>query len=125
VLAVPGVPFVFSPKSALILNVTAWDDAAGKKLNKTPHMVTVVESASPATMLGSGLTQSKETQLENLSLNAAKQIETWLKRQNDTLGWFENDGLPAAGKEDAERSGLRASARPPTEGAEGAEPVTR
>ena len=31
-------------------------------------------------------------QLENLSLNAAKQIETWLKRQNDTLGWFEDDG---------------------------------
>jgi len=125
VLAVPGVPLVFSPKSALILNVTAWDDAAGEKLNEDPHMVTVVESVSPATMLGSGLTQSKAVQVENLSLNAAKQIETWLKRQNDTFGWFEDDGMPAAGKRDAQRSGPRASARPPIEGAEGGEPVTR
>ena len=112
VLAVPGLPFVFSPKSALILNVTVWDDAAGEKLNETPHMVTVVESMSPATMLGSGLTQGKAVQIENLSLNAAKQIETWLKRQNDTLGWFEDDGAPAAGKPKSDRSGARSVARP-------------
>ena len=102
VLAVPGVPIVASPKSALILHVTAWDDAAGKKLNPEPHMVTVVESISGATFLGSGLTQSKEVQLQNLSRNAAKQIETWLVRQNQKFGWFEDDGVPASEKSDDE-----------------------
>lgn len=91
VLAVPGVPLVASPKSALILNVTAWDDAAGRKLNEKPHLVTVMESISGNTILGSGLTQTKEVQLENLTQNAAKVIETWLIRQNTEFGWFEDD----------------------------------
>jgi len=95
VLAIPGVPLVASPKSALILNVTAWDDAAGKKLNDKPRMITVVESISGNTILGSGLTQSKEVQMANLSRNAAKLIEGCLNRQNDELGWFEDDGRPA------------------------------
>lgn len=122
VLAVPGLPVVASPKSALILRVTAWDDAAGEKLNPEPHTVTVVESISTATWLGSGLTQSREEQLENLTLNAAKQIETWLKRQNDREGWFEDDGLPAARKSGSERSGPRgvAASVPPADAEEAA-----
>ncbi|ARE85228.1 hypothetical protein ROSMUCSMR3_03778 [Roseovarius mucosus] len=99
VLAIPGVPLVASPKSALILNVTAWDDAKGGKLNAKPHLVTVVESFSGNTFLGSGLTQSKEKQLENLSRNAAKQIQNWLVQQNNEFGWFEDDGVPANDKE--------------------------
>lgn len=96
VLAVPGVPVVASPKSALILKVTAWDDAAGEKLNPKPHTVTVIESLSTATWLGSGLTQTREQQLENLTLNAAKQIETWLKRRHASEGWFGADDAPRA-----------------------------
>ena len=127
VLAVPGVPLVLSPKSALILNVTAWDDAAGEKLNPETHMVTVVESVSAETFIGSGLTQSREAQLENLTLNAAKQIETWLRRQNDTLGWFEDDDRPAAGKPTSDRSGPRPADRPalPADTAEAGEPATQ
>ncbi|SEL93153.1 hypothetical protein SAMN05443999_1102 [Roseovarius azorensis] len=98
VLALPGVPVVASPKSALILNVTAWDDAAGRKLNDKPHMVTVVESFSTSTLLGSGLTQSREKQMENLSRNAAKLIQNWLVQQNNEFGWFEDDGRPAKEK---------------------------
>lgn len=98
VLAIPGVPLVASPKSALILNVTAWDDAAGRKLNDKPHLVTVMETISGNTVFGSGLTQSKEVQMANLSRNAAKLIETWLNRQNDEFGWFEDDGRPAKEK---------------------------
>ncbi len=98
VLAIPGVPIVASPKSALILNVTAWDDAAGGKLNDKPHMVTVVESLSSSTVLGSGLTQSREKQMENLSRNAAKLIQNWLVQQNNEFGWFEDDGRPAKEK---------------------------
>jgi hypothetical protein len=98
VLAVPGVPVVASPKSALIFNVTAWDDAAGGKLNDKPELITVLETVSPKTVIGSGLTQSKEAQMEHLSRNGAKLIERWLDRQNDNLGWFEDDGRPAKEK---------------------------
>jgi len=102
VLAVPGVPLVASPKSALILNVTAWDDAAGKKLNEKPEQVTVIESFSGETVLGSGLTQSKEKQMENLSRNAAKLIQNWLVRQKYQEDWF--------GGTAADRSPARATA---------------
>lgn len=88
VLAVPGVPLVASPKSALIIHVTVWDDAAGKKLNEEPEQVTIVESISGSTLIGSGLTQSKEVQMENLSRNAAKLIQNWLVRQNLNEDWF-------------------------------------
>lgn len=92
VLAVPGVPVVASPKSALILNVTVWDDAKQVKLNEKPEQVTVVETFSGNTWLGSGLTQSKDQQLENLSRNAAKLIQNWLVRENTENGWFETGG---------------------------------
>ncbi|MFD1160399.1 hypothetical protein [Roseovarius aestuarii] len=98
VLAIPGVPIVASPKSALILNVTAWDDSTQSKLNEKPELITVVESLSGPTILGSGLTQSKKKQMHNLTRNAAKQIESWLVKQNNEFGWFESDGRPAKEK---------------------------
>lgn len=98
VLAVPGVPIIASPKSALILSVTAWDDAASRKLNEKPHRVTVVESISGPTLLGSGLTQAKDVQMRNLSRNAAKLIQNWLVQENHEHGWFEDDGVPLRDK---------------------------
>lgn len=95
VLAAPGIPLVLSPKSALIFNVTIWDDAAQKKLNEKPHQITVLESASGETLLGSGLTQTKQQQLRNLSRNAAKEIQTWMQQQMRAEGWF--GGLDAVG----------------------------
>jgi len=99
VLAAPGVPLVYSPKSVMILNVTVWDDAAGKKLNETPEQMTVFESLSGENLVGSGLTQSKAQQLENLAVNAAKQIELFLVRQRTENGWFPDpvpEAVPAA-----------------------------
>ncbi len=98
VLAIPGVPIVASPKSALIINVTAWDDTRQQKLNEKPEQITILESFSGNTIFGSGLTQSKQKQMYNLTRNASKQIQNWLERENDKNGWFEPDGKPAAGK---------------------------
>ncbi len=92
VLAIPGVPVVASPKSALIIRVTAWDDAAGQKLNEAPKQITVVEDISTNTIFGSGFTQSKDVQMKNLARNAAKLIQNWLVRENARNGWFEPDG---------------------------------
>lgn len=88
VLAQPGLPVVASPRSALIVRVTVWDDAAQAKLNPEPEVVTVTEALSGETVVGSGLTQTREQQMENLAISAAKQIERWLVRQNRWEGWF-------------------------------------
>ena len=96
VLAVPGVPLVVSPKSALILNVTVWDDAAGKKLNEEPQQITVLETFGTGTIIGSGYTLTAEEQLVQLSQNAAKSVERYLVRQMKEEGWFEPDAPDVA-----------------------------
>lgn len=88
VLAQPGIPVVFAPKSILIINLTVWDDAKNIKLNKKPHQITVLESFDQGPLVGSGYTKSAEEQLKNLAQNAAKQIETYLVKQNAENGWF-------------------------------------
>ena len=85
VLAIPGIPLVAAPKSILILGVTVWDDAAGKKLNDKPHRITVLESLSGETAISSGLTQSAEQQMQNLAQNAVAAIERWMATNPE---WF-------------------------------------
>jgi len=88
-LAPKGVPLVYSPKSALIINVTAWDDAAGKKLNDKPEQFTVLETTTSETFLvGSGHDRTKAEQLRGLSRNAVGQIDQWLLEQHQANGWF-------------------------------------
>lgn len=95
VLAQPGIPLVFAPKSILIINLTVWDDARGIKLNPKPHQITVLESLDQGPIVGSGYTKSAEEQLRNLSQNAAKAIETYLVRQNREKGWFDGQSETA------------------------------
>ena len=106
VLAIPGVPLVASPKSALILKITVWDDKSGKKLNDEPEMITVLESISGNTIISSGLTQSKEKQMENLTRNAAKLIQNWLVRQRANEGWFGSGDAAADEAETQAASGF-------------------
>lgn len=93
VLAMPGVPLVASPRSALIIGVHLWDDELGRPLNEERKQITVLESLSGETLVSSGLTQSAEQQMQNLSTNAALQIENWLAENAE---WF-NTGAAAAG----------------------------
>ena len=96
VLAQPGIPIVASPKSVLIINLTVWDDAKGKKLNEKPEQITVLETFSGDTFVGSGLTQSKEKQMLHLSRNAAKLIQDFLVKKNAEEGWFRPDDVAQA-----------------------------
>ena len=91
-LAQPGIPVLLSPKSALIMNVTIWDDAAKKKLNSTPYQILVVESVNAKTLIGSGLTMTRQAQLDNLANNAALSIEGWLRNRQIESGWFDRPG---------------------------------
>ena len=87
-LAPPGIPVVLKPKSVLAITANIWDDASATKLNPEGDKFTIFEKTSAETLVGSGLTQSKQKQMEILAYNAAKRIETWLL---DNPEWF---GLP-------------------------------
>lgn len=104
VLAQPGIPLVLSPKSVMIFNVTIWDDAAGEKLNTKVEQITVFESLSGDTLVGSGLTQSAEEQMANLSRNAAKMIQNWLVKQKRSKGWFRNSKNASSDASDPEEA---------------------
>lgn len=111
VLAQPGVPVVASPKSVLIVTLDVWDDAKGVKLNASPKQITALERISGETLVGSGLTQSKEQQMKNLSENAARLIKVYLEGQHKTEGWFvpgvtppSETGREAAGEGDQMRA---------------------
>lgn len=87
-LAPPGIPVVAAPKSILVVTANIWDDAAQQKLNAEGKQITVFESLSGETVIGTGLTRNKQEQMDALSYNAVKRVEEWLLQNPE---WF---GLP-------------------------------
>lgn len=91
-LAVPGVPIVLSPKSVIVVSVDVWDDAISKTINPEPKEFTVFEGLSGSTVIGSGLTKSREQQMQTLSDNVAQQIANWLA---ENKAWFTPEAVAA------------------------------
>lgn len=91
-LAVPGVPVVLSPKSVIVVAVDVWDDAISKTINPEPKEFTVFEGLSGSTVIGSGLTKSREQQMQTLSDNVAQQIANWLV---ENKAWFTPEAVAA------------------------------
>lgn len=88
-LAPPGIPVVAAPKSVVVVTANIWDDATATRLNKEPKQFTVFESLSGETVLGSGLTKTKQEQLDALSYNVAQVIEGWFVQNPQ---WFAAEG---------------------------------
>ena len=86
VLALPGVPLVFKPKSVLVVTVNVWDDSLGEKVNEEPKVLTVFEGISEETLISSGLTQNKTRQMTKLSNNMAKMIQDWILENPEWIG---------------------------------------
>jgi len=83
-LALPGIPILASPKSALAVTLSVWDDKAEKMILEKPQRFTVLEKISGKSFFGSGLTQTREEQLASLTHSAVQQIQTWM-RKNESL----------------------------------------
>ena len=110
ILAVPGIPLVASPRSALIIGVHVWDDALGRPLNEEREQFTVLENLSGSSVVGSGLTQSAEQQVQVLSRNAALVIENWLAEHPEWFPQPEPDPAADVAAEDAEAPAAEESA---------------
>lgn len=86
VLAQPGVPVVYAPRSAMIVDVNVFDNSTQTKLNEEPYRIVASEGVRNATpLIGSGYVRSAEQQLDNLSREVAKAIEVWLR---ENAAWF-------------------------------------
>ncbi|WP_233557045.1 hypothetical protein [Gemmobacter lutimaris] len=92
-LAPPGIPVVLSPKSVLVITANVWDDAQQKKLSGEGKQMTIFESLDGESVVGSGLTKTREQQMAALSFNAVKAVEKWFLENPE---WFD---LPPKGKE--------------------------
>ncbi len=89
VLAQPGLPLVYTPKSVLIFDVTVYDNATQTKLNDEPHRITAFEGLeNTAPVIGSGNARDGSAQLANLAIQGAAQLERWLATNPD---WFVPD----------------------------------
>ena len=86
VLALPGVPLVYSPKSVLIFSVNFFEDSTQTKLNDEAIQITVFEPCCTVPFLGSGYTRSAAEQMEGLSFNAARAIERTMRENADWFG---------------------------------------
>ncbi|MGR3289599.1 MAG: hypothetical protein ACU0C9_00165 [Paracoccaceae bacterium] len=86
VLALPGVPIVFKPKSVLVVTVNMWDDAAGEKVNEEAKVFTIFEGVSGETLISSGLLQNKQQQMVKLANNAAKAVQDWILENPEWIG---------------------------------------
>lgn len=93
-LAIPGIPIILAPKSALIISANVWDDAAQTKIHEEPEQLTVFEGLNGETLIGTGLTRRKEKQMDALAANAAQAIENWLLKNREA--WFGETGVAAA-----------------------------
>jgi len=99
-LAVPGVPIVLSPKSALVVSVTVWDDAANKKLNVPPRQMTILEQFDGNTILGSGLTQGRNKQMKNLAAAMTRAVQRYLVANREWFGEEADEAAKAAAEAD-------------------------
>ena len=85
VLAPPGIPVLFAPRSTLFLSVNAYDSVP-QRLNEDTRNLTVWEDAGGDTVIGSGYSQTGQEQLDELAENAAIEIERWLRENEDWFG---------------------------------------
>ncbi len=87
VLAQPGIPVIYAPSSVMLLDVTIFDNSTQQKLNEKPKRIQAGEGfKNIVPIFGSGLVRSPDEQLANLSENAARRIEAWIRENPE---WFE------------------------------------
>lgn len=103
-LAPPGIPVIAAPKSVLAITANIWDDRIKTKLNPEGKQMIVFEGFSGESVIGTGITRTREEQMAALAFNAAKAVERWLL---ENPRWFDVDPAAAA-------AALAAGAAPPT-----------
>ncbi|TMV02131.1 hypothetical protein FGK63_20555 [Ruegeria sediminis] len=96
-LAPPGVPVVYNPKSTAIVLVNVYDVGQKTFLAKGEQIQVLEDTTSESALMGSGHARTKEEQMSGLALKVADRVEEWFAKEHRNNGWFDKrpDAVPA------------------------------
>lgn len=88
-LAPPGVPVLYNPKSIAIVEVTLYDVGKEEILARQHRIQVLEDTTSESAVVGSGNSRDKAEQMAGLALKVADEIEEWLAEEHKKNGWFD------------------------------------
>ncbi len=87
-LAPPGVPILFSPKSIAVVNVFVYDVTGKTFLAEKVQMKIFEDTTGESALVGSGHSRTKAEQIDGLALNIADKVEEYIAEKHLEEGWF-------------------------------------
>lgn len=87
-LAPPGVPVIYNPKSTAIVLVNVYDVGKKEFVAKAKKFQVLEDTTGESVLAGSGHTRTKEEQMSGLALKVADRVEEWLAEEHQDNGWF-------------------------------------
>ncbi|WP_037311034.1 hypothetical protein [Ruegeria halocynthiae] len=88
-LAPPGVPVVFNPKSTAIVLVNVYDVNKKEFIAKGKQFQVLEDTTGGSALKGSGHARTREEQMSGLALKVADRVEEWLAEEHQDNGWFD------------------------------------
>ncbi|MEM1006480.1 MAG: hypothetical protein AAF496_14835 [Pseudomonadota bacterium] len=88
-LAPPGIPVIYNPKSTAIVLVNVYDVDKQAFLAKGKQFQVLEDTTGESALAGSGNARTKEEQLNGLALKVADRVEEWLAEEHKEDGWFD------------------------------------
>ncbi|MBO9436015.1 hypothetical protein J7394_17475 [Ruegeria sp. R13_0] len=88
-LAPPGIPVIYNPKSTAIVLVNVYDVKKKEFLAKGKQFQVLEDTTGESALAGSGHSRTKEEQMSGLALKVADRVEEWLAEEHSDNGWFD------------------------------------
>ncbi|CAD0186467.1 hypothetical protein RUESEDTHA_03375 [Ruegeria sp. THAF57] len=88
-LAPPGIPVIYNPKSTAIVLVNVYDVKNKEFLAKGKQFQVLEDTTGESALTGSGNTRTREEQMSGLALKVADRVEEWLAEEHEENGWFQ------------------------------------
>lgn len=88
-LAPPGIPIIYNPKSTAIVLVNVYDVNKKEFLAKGKQFQVLEDTTGGSALKGSGNERTKEEQMSGLALKVADRVEEWLAEEHLENGWFD------------------------------------
>ncbi|WP_171102843.1 MULTISPECIES: hypothetical protein [unclassified Ruegeria] len=87
-LAPPGIPVIYNPKSTAIVLVNVYDVGKEEFVAKGKQFQVLEDTTGESVFAGSGHSRSREEQMNGLALKVADRVEEWLAEEHLENGWF-------------------------------------
>ncbi|SHF43846.1 hypothetical protein SAMN05444279_1452 [Ruegeria intermedia] len=88
-LAPPGIPVIYNPKSTAIVLVNVYDVGKKEFLAKGKQFQVLEDTTGDSAVVGSGNSRTREEQMNGLALKIADRVEEWLAEEHKENGWFD------------------------------------